>query len=93
MKEERKKNKSPVTDYEEKNHEYIKEIEGLTMRLVECMREQRTENLDPFEIYVERIKGKLYADARQFHDSFTNGYKVVLDQLAKQISEQKPKAS
>lgn len=80
MKEEKKKIKSSQVSEAD---EYSKYIEELAQSITEGMREQRLESLEPFEVYAERIKSKLFADPDQFHSRFVEGYQSLLDELSK----------
>lgn len=66
---------------EEAGEDYSKYIEELSQLIAEGMREQRTESLEPFEVYAERIKSKLYADPDQFRKRFIKGYQILLEEL------------
>lgn len=76
MKDERKKIRSS-----EKEDEYSKYIEELSHLVTEGVSEQRTESLEPFEVYAERVKSKLYTDIDKSADNFMKGYQVLLEAL------------
>lgn len=58
-----------------------KSVEELAKAILEGMRERPRESLDPFEIYVDRIKAKLFANPEQFCRGFAQGYQVLLNNL------------
>lgn len=78
MSEQRKKNKFEISE-----EELCREIEELADIIIEGVREQRTESLEPFDVYAERIKGKLYVDADSARSNFIKGYQVLLGHISK----------
>jgi hypothetical protein len=76
MKEERKKGRISETE-----EDYSRYIEELSHIVTEGMRERRIESLEPFEVYAERIKSKLYADLDESCLRFMKGYQVLLEKL------------
>jgi hypothetical protein len=56
----------------------------IAQAIPKLMLERHIESLEPFEVYAERIKTKLYEDPDQFTKKFIKGYQILLDELEKE---------
>jgi hypothetical protein len=84
---EKKKQKSSLQESGDTLPE--KEMETLASILAEPNEEHYHGNLEPFEEYVQQVKGKINGEASTFCLRFAKGYTVLLDELNKDLSKRK----
>lgn len=79
-----KKDKSSVA--EPSDLSFDEEYKNLIQALVEDDNMRLSENNDPFENYVERVRSKAHLDIDLFRARFAKGYQVLLEELKKEQS-------
>lgn len=56
-------------------------VETLLSLIVEDLKEHHNHQLEPYEVYVDRLKLELYGDYRTFLNRFKRGHQALLDEL------------
>jgi hypothetical protein len=59
-------------------------LNELAEAYVEQLHEQHANLFEPFELYSERIRMKLYQDFDQFRMRLSKGYEVLLDEIERE---------
>jgi len=74
----KKKKKVHVMEatYQELLKEYINEVVKQQVKTYHS-------ELEPFEVYAEKLQRAIVGDFTDFHNSFLNGYMVLMEQLKK----------
>lgn len=73
-----KKDKVSVAEHDESFDDACK---NLIEALVEEDKTRLTEQVDPFENYVERVRSKMHLDNDLFRSRFVKGYQVLIEEL------------
>lgn len=68
-------------DSEEALHKFVDAF-------IESLNEEYRNPLEPFDRYAEKVRFQIYRDIHQFRSRFINGYRVIMEELAKE--KQKP---
>jgi len=89
MSTQRKKDKgSPTLSRDEKLDDSIKEFADL---VVESLKEGYRNDLEPFEVYAQKIRSHIHANAEEFRTRFSRGYHVLLDELKRECGDSSSK--
>lgn len=80
MKGHKKKDKSSEDAKFESN--FANEIDELTEAMTEELDREKCEASDPFEHYVQKVRGKMHSDFELFRSRFVKGYNVLLEEIA-----------
>ncbi|MBS4168881.1 hypothetical protein [Parachlamydia sp. AcF125] len=81
MAEMRKRKHSLGNQAEMKYEETLEEVADA---VVDSLKEGYRNDLEPFELYAERIKSKIYSTMGNFRERLAKGYQVLLDEVKKQ---------
>lgn len=61
--------------------EFEKSVEDLTSAIVEDLEAGYQSDLEPFEIYANRIRHQVHENLEAFKDRFLHGYDVLIDEI------------
>ncbi len=61
--------------------EFEQVIDEITELVVESLRQDYHNDLEPFEAYAARIRGRLATNLRDLRTRFNRGYHVLLEEL------------
>lgn len=64
-----------------------KSVDELTEAIVEDLRDRYNSDLEPFEVYANRVRQQVCENLQDFRDRFLQGYSVLLDELEKQAPD------
>ena len=81
MKDPKQKGKTLVAD--DAVHD-DKAIEELADVVIESLREQYRSDLEPFELYAQKVRFKIHININEFRTGFFKGYHVLLEELHKE---------
>lgn len=81
----KKKTKNLV---ENEDEVFERSIDELAEAIAEESRESYTNKLEPFEVYAERVRMKIHENFNQFRKRFSRGYRLLLEEIKKDHSEQ-----
>lgn len=59
-------------------------MDDLTDLVVESFQPDHRQTLEPFEVYASRVRARVHSDIARFRKRFHHGYRVLLDELARQ---------
>ncbi|CCB86963.1 MULTISPECIES: hypothetical protein [Parachlamydia] len=63
---------------------YEKTVEEVANAVADSMKDDYQNDLEPFELYAERIKAKIHSEMDDFRERLAKGYQVLLDEVKKQ---------
>lgn len=62
-------------------------IDDLAGLVAESLRSDFHSDLEPFEVYASRVKGRIIADINLFRKRFHHGYQVLMEELTREKTE------
>lgn len=78
MKSRKKKEKTAVAE-QETSFESV--VDGLAEAVVEELKDEHVNELDPFEHYAQKIRGKIHTDLNIFRSRFVKGYNALMEEI------------
>lgn len=84
MKKSRKKEKKLTPT---QNENFDKCIEELADMIIEDAKGHHHSELEPFESYAARVRAKIHSNMEEFRGRFAKGYKLLVEELEKNSSE------
>ena len=87
MKEPKHKSKAAVADHADDL--FDKSVDELADAVVDDHKGHHKSDVEPFEVYAQKVRSKIHLNAAIFRKRFSKGYHVLLEELSKQ----QPKAS
>jgi hypothetical protein len=87
-----KKNHTSKVNIAEADVKLRKSVDELTEAIVEDLRDRYHSDLEPFEIYANRVRQQVCDNLQDFRDRFLQGYSVLLDELEKESTDQENKS-
>lgn len=58
-------------------------IDELVDMILENVHDEYHNDLEPFEIYAQKVRSQLHSNIVEFRSRFVKGYKVLIDELQK----------
>ena len=74
------KTKVKVAEAESDSDEAINELANL---VVNNLHDEYRNELEPFEVYAQKVRSQLHANVSEFRSRFVDGYKILMDELRK----------
>ena len=68
---------------EEADSDYDAAINELANIVVDNIHEEYRNDLEPFEVYAQKVRSQLHANIGEFRSRFVNGYRVLIEELRK----------
>jgi hypothetical protein len=84
-----KKENSESASAEKHDLDFERSIDELVLAIVEGLREHHRSDVEPFEVYTQRIRAKIHSNANLFRSRFSRGYHTLLEELKKDNSKYK----
>jgi hypothetical protein len=76
-----KDRKKKVKAFAEDEAEFDEAIDDLLEAIVNDSNTHLTEEQDPFDLYVHRVRAHLHADLPSFRERFIKGYQALFDEV------------
>lgn len=81
MKDSKNKGRTSLAD--EPDAVFEKTVNELADAVVEGLKDQHYSDLEPFDLYAQRVRSKIHDNAVTFRKRFARGYHILLEELAK----------
>ena len=78
------------TSVAEADVEFKKSVDALTEVIIEDLKEEYHNDLEPFDAYAQRVRAQVHANMEDFRDRFLEGYEVLLQELVSQQVKSEP---
>lgn len=75
--------------------EFKQSVDGLTDVILEDLKQDYHNDLEPFDAYAQRIRAQVHENMEDFRNRFLEGYEVLLQEIMshqskKDVTEEKP---
>lgn len=64
--------------------ELERSMEDLLDVIVDDLKEHYKSDLEPFDLYAQKVRSHLYSSIEEYHKRFVKGYSALLEQIKKE---------
>lgn len=87
MSSRRKKTKTAELDHDDEQV-FASVVDDLAEAVIEELKDEHVNALEPFEQYAYKIRGKIHKDFKTFRSRFAKGYNALIEELVHEREDQ-----